>query len=264
MPSTATITAFYNFVADTRAASAEVNYNFSNFRGHTVPVDPTTSAAVGDYYSLGAPDNRWRTANIQNLDISITTTVSNIVEAMTSGGIDFKRAGSSLFKLGALGFIGSPANLTGPTTTAAAGYYAVSAELNGTITASGYVAGSTCTIVSSGRPIWIGLMNNSGGSGYIESYITNKLNRKKISVSFGYDGLLSAPHVAALQNPGLIDAPGNTNGSIWLNFRIPQQYFSTLLFLSAGSHTLALYLNNLSTTGYNILSNVKLMAYELP
>ena len=61
MPSSATITAFYTFVAQTVIRSAHVNNNFDIFRGHLLPVDPNTStAATTETYDLGASDHRWR------------------------------------------------------------------------------------------------------------------------------------------------------------------------------------------------------------
>ncbi len=61
MPSTATITAFYSFSPQTVISSSQVNTNFSNFRGHILPVDPNTStAATSGTYDLGAQDHYWR------------------------------------------------------------------------------------------------------------------------------------------------------------------------------------------------------------
>lgn len=61
MPSTATITAFYSFSAGTVIRSADVNTNFSNYRGHIVAVDPSTAtAAATQTYDLGAQEYRWR------------------------------------------------------------------------------------------------------------------------------------------------------------------------------------------------------------
>lgn len=61
MPSAATITAFYTFTALTKIKSADMNTNFSTFRGHFLPVDLTAAAAAPtNTYDLGAPDHRWR------------------------------------------------------------------------------------------------------------------------------------------------------------------------------------------------------------
>lgn len=61
MPSTSTITSFYSFAPLTRIYSSEVNTNFSNYRGHIIPVDPSTAtAATTITYDLGADDHAWR------------------------------------------------------------------------------------------------------------------------------------------------------------------------------------------------------------
>lgn len=61
MPSSQTITSFYSFSALTVIKSAEMNTNFSTFRGHFLPVDPNTStAATSGTYDLGASDHYWR------------------------------------------------------------------------------------------------------------------------------------------------------------------------------------------------------------
>lgn len=62
MPSTATITAFYSFSAGNIIYSSQVNNNFSAFRGHLCPVDPTTGAglATSGSWDLGASDHYWR------------------------------------------------------------------------------------------------------------------------------------------------------------------------------------------------------------
>lgn len=61
MPSTDTITAFYNFSAGTVIRSANVNTNFDAWRGHVIPVDPnTTTAGVTLTWDLGSSARRWR------------------------------------------------------------------------------------------------------------------------------------------------------------------------------------------------------------
>lgn len=75
MPSSATITSFYSFAALTVIKSAEVNTNFSTWRGHNLPVDPNTStAATTRTYDLGASDHAWRYIYGQNLNLYGETT----------------------------------------------------------------------------------------------------------------------------------------------------------------------------------------------
>lgn len=66
MPSSATITTFNTFVAGTKARASQVNENFSNFRGHSLPIDPNTATAVDATYDLGASDRRWRNIYLVN------------------------------------------------------------------------------------------------------------------------------------------------------------------------------------------------------
>lgn len=61
MPSTATITSYYSFTALTTIRSSEVNANFSNYRGHLIPIDPDTSTAATTLtYDLGSSDHAWQ------------------------------------------------------------------------------------------------------------------------------------------------------------------------------------------------------------
>lgn len=74
MPSTQTITAFYSFSPGSTIRSSEVNYNFSIFRGHIIPVDPTTSAAATTRtYDFGASDHAWRYTYTQQLNLYADT-----------------------------------------------------------------------------------------------------------------------------------------------------------------------------------------------
>jgi hypothetical protein len=69
MPSTATITStdFTSFVALTKIKSAEVNTNFSIWRGHNLPVDASASSAAHLSYDLGSSDHRWRYGYASNI-----------------------------------------------------------------------------------------------------------------------------------------------------------------------------------------------------
>ncbi len=63
MPTTATITAsdLTTFAAQTVIQSAKMNTNFSIWRGHNLPVDPTASAAAATKtWDVGSADYRWR------------------------------------------------------------------------------------------------------------------------------------------------------------------------------------------------------------
>lgn len=90
MPASATITSFYTFTANTKARASEVNTNFSNFRGHSIPIDPNTTTAIDNTYDLGSTSWRWRNAYVvQPIVNSVyfngqTTTSSPVLKAQTS------------------------------------------------------------------------------------------------------------------------------------------------------------------------------------
>lgn len=74
MPSSATLTAFYSFSANTVIYSSQVNTNFSNYRGHILPVDPNTAtAATTRTYDLGANDHAWRNVYAQQVHLYADT-----------------------------------------------------------------------------------------------------------------------------------------------------------------------------------------------
>ena len=76
MPSTATITAFYTFAPLTTIRSAYVNSNFSLWRGHVIPIDPTLTAAAHHAYDLGSDEHAWRGVYGQYLNLYQNTTGS--------------------------------------------------------------------------------------------------------------------------------------------------------------------------------------------
>lgn len=58
MPST--ITAFYDFVAGTKARSSQVDNNFNNFRGNLIPINENTATASNDTHYLGTSEHQWK------------------------------------------------------------------------------------------------------------------------------------------------------------------------------------------------------------
>lgn len=85
MPSSATITAFYTFVADTKARASEANNNFSMFRGHIIPIEPLTATSADITYDLGSREHSWRVGYVQSLQLrGATSTVDPIFKGITS------------------------------------------------------------------------------------------------------------------------------------------------------------------------------------
>lgn len=99
MPSTATITAFYSFSANTKARANYVNTNFSNFRGHIIAIDPNTAtAATTETYDLGSTEYRWRTGYFRSIDFRSNTTTAGTTKIVgdTGGALDVFIAGVTL------------------------------------------------------------------------------------------------------------------------------------------------------------------------
>jgi hypothetical protein len=111
MPSSATITAFHTFVADTRARASQANTNFSNFRGHIVPIEPLTATASDNAYDLGSDEHRWRAAYVNSIDLETSTSTASLVlkgdTAATTGAFLFQIEGVTKTQINTLGLLGS-------------------------------------------------------------------------------------------------------------------------------------------------------------
>lgn len=183
MPSSATITAFYNFTANTKARATQVNTNFSNFRGHLVAIDPNTAtAATTETYDLGSSEYRWRTGYFRDIDLKSNTSTGQVLQI-----IGDTAAGSSAFNFhvgstlpGQIGYNGFVGNLygqlnkpMGPTTTASIGQISrvqiAALSMAGTSTATPLV-GTTISINSQGRPVAVSIINDNTSSSILYTY----------------------------------------------------------------------------------------------
>jgi len=87
MPSSATVTAFTTFISGTKARAEQVNANYDNFRGHIIPIDPTTVSGVSDFsYGLGGADYRWGPSYIEKIFFGRTTTTWSVDDQTATGG----------------------------------------------------------------------------------------------------------------------------------------------------------------------------------
>ncbi|MBK8260154.1 MAG: hypothetical protein IPK80_02315 [Nannocystis sp.] len=85
MPSSATITAYYTFQANTKARATQVNANFSLYRGHNIPIEPLTATGSDISYDLGSTEYRWRSTYTQYLNVvSSTLTAALEIRGNTS------------------------------------------------------------------------------------------------------------------------------------------------------------------------------------
>lgn len=174
MPSSATITAFYNFTANTKARASHVNTNFDVYRGHVIPIEPLTATSADNSYDLGSTEYRWRTAYLGTARFGATTTAYSSLEADTASGDLIVKVGgseSARFKN--------------------AGQFTFTSEQVQTIiTATSYqaIAGSTITIATNGRPIEYGLIPPSSYSSSIASVLTLQTTTNTASM-FAYVGV---------------------------------------------------------------------------
>ncbi len=79
MPILATITSFYSFTANTKARASQVEWNFSQLRGHNIPINPSAQNAVNNTYDLGSTEWYWRTLHTKSWNkgvVSSTTTAA--------------------------------------------------------------------------------------------------------------------------------------------------------------------------------------------
>jgi hypothetical protein len=139
MPSTATITAFYSFTANTKARATQVNTNFSNFRGHIVAIDPNTIAASNDTYDLGSTEYRWRTGYFRNIDFKSNTSTGQALQVIGdtttgSGAFLFKYAGGTRARL----FGNDSSYISLATSTAAFETLNISSTLTSFLPSSGF------------------------------------------------------------------------------------------------------------------------------
>lgn len=106
MPSTATITAFYKFTANTKARASYVNNNFSTFRGHIIAIDPNTAtSATTETYDIGSTEYRWRTGYFRDVDFKSNTSTGQALQiigdtAAGQGAFLIKHAGGVRARIG--------------------------------------------------------------------------------------------------------------------------------------------------------------------
>lgn len=186
MPSTATITAFYSFTANTKAKASQVNTNFSNFRGHIVAIDPNTTTAINETYDLGSTEYRWRTGYFREIDLKSNTTTGQslqIVGDTSSGNGKFNfHIGSTIpaqvTNNGFEGYLyGSLNKPIGITTTAS--YGQISKTVITEFFSSGggsYITGLSITHQSFGRPIEVMLKANTGVGDIALNAVTATVN----------------------------------------------------------------------------------------
>lgn len=186
MPSQASITAFYVFAPSTKARSTQLNHNFGIWRGHVLPVDPTSASPADQTYDLGVSPYRWRAAYVSKWSLSVSSGSSNILQGTTAGAFKWVKDGTTTAELAGDYFVGHMATPISPTTAASYGGYARSNPVNTTVTSDQFIAGSTCTLSTNGRPIKVGMIEvggTTGSSGLFISAQTTTVNKFFVRVS---------------------------------------------------------------------------------
>jgi len=111
MPSSATITSFFTFVANTKAKASQANTNFSNFRGTLVPIDPNTAAATDLTYDIGSDEHRWNAGYFGSIDLETSTSTASLVikgeTTVTTGAFIFQIEGVTKAVIDTNGITGS-------------------------------------------------------------------------------------------------------------------------------------------------------------
>jgi len=236
MPSTATITSFYIFAANTKARANYVNTNYSNYRGHIIAIDPNTAtAAATETYDLGSTEYRWRTGYFREVDFKSNTSTGQALQivgdtAAGSGAFNF-HVGSTLSAQ--IGYNGFQGNLYGHinkpmgiTTTGSTGQICRIALTAATTTLEGaYINGASITITTIGRPVELTIQNKANESP-LEIYTLTttghflygffRLYRESTVVDSIYIGTFSGSTSAESIYPGVIkfidlSAPAGSN-----------------------------------------------------
>lgn len=154
MPSTATITAFYTFTANTKARASLVNANFDIFRGHLLPLSPSTQTAINNTYDLGSSEYRWKTGYFREVDIQSSTTTGQALQitGLTSGSDSafvFNIGGNEKARIGSSGIPSSSLYFE-----MTFGGLVESISFNTIATSE--IATLACSIVGNGNPVEVG------------------------------------------------------------------------------------------------------------
>lgn len=169
MPSAATITAFYNFSANTKARASQVTNNFDVFRGHIIPVHVSTATSANNTYDLGSSEYRWRNGYIKNLNLGETTASWDIVDSAASGGdLLIRKNGVEKFRIDSTGIFVPYA--LGSTASAGPGQIGLSTTTTAgaiTLTPAGVfytISSAALTIQTTGKPVFIQLIGSTSNA----------------------------------------------------------------------------------------------------
>lgn len=261
MPSNNTITSsmLTDFAPATKAKSAEVDQNFSIWRGHNLPVDPNTSAAAAtNTYDLGASDHYWRTGYMGTLDLKGATTTTNVTfvpRQNTAGGMDVKLGGTTLASFApGVGILSS----FNPTYGSA---------FSGTVTSVGTwsdYAGSTVTVVTSGNPVLVVLLPayttaTSATMGYAEVGTSTKSSLQNYRSFFRFVNSTTTSFSPGYMFDGEMGPTTSSQGFA----RYPAQIMWYIDSPAAGTQNYWLQGSGENAGEYTAVKNCKIMVAEI-
>jgi hypothetical protein len=252
MPSNATITAFYNFSPNTKARASQVQNNFDVFRGHLLPVHPSTSTSADNTYDLGSTNYRWKNGYLNNV-FSTATFSNNFYQGQTTSGWRIYNEtttndGDLYFSYG-----GNIANVfpktQGFTLSAATGKIAVSntitaslANFGGSSSGAFLISGSTVTLSCISGIVELGLMDIGIASSMTaeESYILYgnvvTAGSANVRIAFSMNGNLVSNYYMSME--------GNNSGPV--SVRIPASSLKSFVSVTQGSNNFSLVVGGLN------------------
>lgn len=254
MPSTATITAFYSFTANTKARATQVNNNFDVFRGHIIPINTATTTAADNTWDLGSLEYNWRNVYAKNFWIGHTSSGWSISENTTSSDhLVINQSGTSRFIVG---------KDQGYTTSAAYDQFARSALLS-TNTSVNDNCG-TITVQCINRPVMVGLSSfdvftASAGSTIYGSYIGARNNSGSTNASFVTFGIKRNGTLIGEQT---IVTYADTIGASGFSNRIPAN-LTFFDFPGAGTHNYSLFIGVPTTTCIADIVSARVFAKQI-
>lgn len=268
MPSSSTITAFYNFTANSRARASQVQNNFDVIRGNFIPIHPSTATSSDNAYNLGSNDYRWANVYSQIYNFGNTTTNNaaiNIDTATSTGELVFKVNGTEKARINASGIKATNAYNFDLTATANQGGLAASAgfTVQMSVASSALITGSTCTLATNGRPIHAFLLPAAyTTSAYLQlSAQTQAAYDIQALISLYMDNSLVSQSPFQLKTQQATTTALNAGGNP--SIILPYGAFNYFYPAAAGSHTFDLRATVVAGDGTLLtLSNLKLAVKE--
>jgi len=251
MPSTATITTYYSFVAGTKARASEVTYNFGLYRGHNLPINPNTATAINSTYDLGSTEYRWRDSYVQRLDLQSNTTTGQALKLRgdTSGSISGIVAEINGVEVARFSNIKSM--------TIAAGLGQIAASPDFTViysTTTAYVTIASIQLNSSGNPVELGFLNHSTNNNTsIVSWFG--FTYGGATIGFYMDNSLMTSHEVVGTTQGFATATG------W-SCEHPLSAFRGVFTPAAGNHTYEIRIKSSVNTGIASANNGRIYTRE--